>query len=187
MQLRRRTPSYLAVLALVAAACVGAAVPADYLLQPGDVLTVAVWKEADLSGDVVIRPDGGITLPLAGEVAAAGHTVEQVRTTVDEHIRKYIPNAVVTVVVKQAAGNQIFVIGKVNRPGEYPLSRPVDVVQALSLAGGVTPFAAVGNIKIIRREEGRQTTLHFDYRDIEHGRNLQQNVLLRSGDTVVVP
>jgi polysaccharide export outer membrane protein len=187
MHVRRNILWCVPYIVLAAVVHAGAAVPNDYLLQPGDVLTVSVWKEPDLTSDVVIRPDGGITMPLAGEVAAAGHTVEVVRSAIDEHIRKYIPSAVVTVVVKQAAGNQIFVIGKVNRPGQYPLNRPVDVMQALSIAGGVTPFAAVGDIKVLRREAGRQVTLHFDYRDIEHGRNLQQNVLLESGDTVVVP
>ena len=158
-----------------------------YLLQPGDVLAVSVWKEADLTGDLLVRPDGGITLPLAGEIKAAGHTVEEVRTAIDQRLRKYLPNAVVTVSVKQALGNQIFVIGKVNRPGPYPLNRPVDVVQALSLAGGTTPFASIDNIRILRRDGERQITLPFRYRDIEHGRNLEQNIVLQSGDTVVVP
>jgi polysaccharide export outer membrane protein len=94
---------------------------------------------------------------------------------------------VVTLIVKQTLGNQIFVIGKVNHPGPYPLNRPVDVVQALSLAGGVTPFAAVNDIRILRRDGARQMTMSFHYSDIEHGRNLQQNILLQSGDTVVVP
>ncbi len=159
----------------------------DYLLQPGDVLTVSVWKEADLSSDLLIRPDGGITLPLAGEITAAGHTVEEVRTAIDQRLRPFIPNAVVTVILKQTLGNQIFVIGKVNHPGQFSVNRPVDVVQALSLAGGTTPFASINDIKILRREGARQITLPFRYHDIERGHNLQQNILLRSGDTVVVP
>jgi polysaccharide export outer membrane protein len=158
-----------------------------YLLQPGDVLAVSVWKEADLTSDLLVRPDGGITLPLAGEIKAAGHTVEEVRTAIDQRLRKYLPNAVVTVSVKQALGNQIFVIGKVNRPGPYPINRPVDVVQALSMAGGTTPFASIDNIRILRRDGERQITLPFRYSDIEHGRNLEQNIVLQSGDTVVVP
>jgi polysaccharide biosynthesis/export protein len=159
----------------------------DYLLQPGDVLTVSVWKETDISGDLLVRPDGGITLPLAGEITAAGHTVEEVRAAIDQRLRPFIPNAVVTVILKQTLGNQIFVIGKVNRPGQFSLNRPVDVVQALSLAGGTTPFASINDIKILRREGARQITLPFRYHDIERGHNLQQNILLRSGDTVVVP
>ena len=158
-----------------------------YLLQPGDVLTVSVWKEADLSSELLVRPDGGITMPLAGEIAAAGHTVEDVRSTIDQRLRKYIPDPAVTVSVKQTLGNQIFVIGKVNHPGPYPIIRPVDVTQALSLAGGTTPFASVDNIKVLRRHGEQQTIIPFRYSDIEHGRKLQQNILLESGDTVVVP
>jgi polysaccharide biosynthesis/export protein len=158
-----------------------------YLLQPGDVLTVSVWKEADLSSELLVRPDGGITMPLAGEIAASGHTVEDVRSTIDQRLRKYIPEPAVTVSVKQTLGNQIFVIGKVNHPGPYPIIRPVDVVQALSLAGGTTPFASVDNIKVLRRHGEQQTIIPFRYSDIEHGRKLEQNILLESGDTVVVP
>lgn len=159
----------------------------DYLLQPGDILTVSVWKETDLSMDVLVRPDGGISMPLTGEIDAAGHTVEQVRAVLEQRLRKYIPDPTVAVIVKQTAGNQIFVIGKVNRPGEYPINRPVDVMQALSLAGGMTPFAAANDIRVLRRDGTRQVTLRFRYSDIERGRNLEQNVELRSGDTVVVP
>ena len=158
-----------------------------YMLQPGDLLTVSVWKEPDLSIDLLVRPDGGISMPLAGEIAAAGHSVEEVRTVIDQRLRPFLSKPVVTLIVKQTLGNQIFVIGKVNHPGPYPLNRPVDVVQALSLAGGVTPFAAVNDIRILRRDGARQITMSFHYSDIEHGRNLQQNILLQSGDTVVVP
>jgi polysaccharide biosynthesis/export protein len=159
----------------------------DYRLQPGDLLMVSVWKEADLSSEILVRPDGGITMPLAGEIPAAGHSVEEVRAAIDQRLRKFIPDPAVTVILKQTLGNQIFIIGKVNRPGQYPISRPVDVVQALSLAGGMTPFASVDHIRVLRRDGDRQLTLPFRYSDVEHGRDLQQNILLQSGDTVVVP
>ena len=158
-----------------------------YLLQPGDLLTVSVWKEVDLSSELVVRPDGGISLPLVGEIAAAGHTVEQVRATIVQRLSKYISDPTVAVVVKQALGNQIFVIGKVNKPGQYPINRSVDIMQALSLAGGTTPFAAVNHIRVLRRDGLQEITLKFRYSDIERGRNLQQNIVLQSGDTVVVP
>jgi polysaccharide export outer membrane protein len=180
----------IAFLCLAMAACgiSASAFGADgYLLQPGDVLTVSVWKEADLSGDLLVRPDGAISMPLAGEIPAAGRTVEDVRSTVDQRLRKYIPEPAVTVSVKQTLGNQIFVIGKVNHPGPYPIIRPVDVLQALSLAGGTTPFASVDDIKVLRRRGEQQTIIPFRYSDIEHGRKLEQNILLESGDTVVVP
>jgi polysaccharide biosynthesis/export protein len=174
----------------VLGACLGGtlAFGADaYLVQPGDVLTVSVWKESDLTSDLLVRPDGGISMPLIGGIQAAGHSVEEVRSIIDQRLRKYIPDPSVTVIVKQTLGDQIFVIGKVNRPGNYPINRPVDVMQALSLAGGTTPFAALNSIRVLRREGDRQITLMFHYGDVERGRQLQQNILLRSGDTVVVP
>lgn len=158
-----------------------------YRLQPGDVLTVSVWKEADLQGDVLIRPDGGISFPLAGELQAAGRTVAQLRSMLDQRIRKYVPDAVVTVAVKSAGGNRIFVIGKVQRPGDFPLIGPLDVMQALSLAGGGTPFADMNAIRVLRRDGDHQSSIPFRYGDVEHGKKLDQNILLQSGDTVVVP
>ena len=177
-----------ALVALVLALCsTGVLAADDYQLQPGDLLLVSVWKETELSGEVLVRPDGGISVPLAGEIEAAGHSIEEVRSTIDDRLHKFIPHPAVTVVLRQSAGNQIFVIGKVNRPGQYPINRPVDVMQALSLAGGMTPFASVNDIRVLRREGARQIELPFRYSDIVHGHALAQNILLHSGDTVVVP
>src|SRR5271156_2258883 len=158
-----------------------------YLLRPGDVLLVSVWKETDLQGEVLVRPDGGISFALAGELAAAGHTVAELTAMLETKIRKFIPDAVVTVSVKAAGGNRIYVIGKVTRPGDFPLIGPVDVVQALTLAGGSTPFANTNAIRILRREGDHEISIPFRYGDIERGRRLSQNILLRNGDTVVVP
>jgi polysaccharide export outer membrane protein len=158
-----------------------------YLIQPGDQLTVMVWKEKDLQGDVLVRPDGGLSFPLAGDLMASGKSVEQLRVALTERLKSYIPDPVVTVAVKQIGGNQIYVLGKVNKPGQFPFSSPVDVMQALSLAGGTTPYAALNDIVILRRDAGRVEALHFHYAQVERGRDLDQNVLLRSGDTVVVP
>jgi polysaccharide biosynthesis/export protein len=160
---------------------------ADYVLQPGDVLNVSVWKETDLTAEVLIQPDGGMSFALAGELHAAGHTVSELTTMLEKRIRKFEPDAVVTVSIKLASGNRVYVIGKVNHPGDFPLNRPTDVMQALSLAGGATPFAETNAIRILRRDGGRQTAIAFRYGDVEHGRRLQQNILLQSGDTVVVP
>ena len=164
-----------------------AAVSLDYRLQPGDVLTITVWKEKDLESEVLVRPDGGLSFPLAGEIRAEGQTVAAVRQTLAERLKRYIPDPVVTVSVKAIGGNHIYVIGKVTRPGEFPFSRPLDVMQALSLAGGTTPYAALNDIVILRRDNGLQRVLPFRYADIARGRNLGQNVILASGDTVVVP
>jgi polysaccharide biosynthesis/export protein len=163
------------------------ATSAGYLLRAGDTLTVSVWKETELQAEVLIRPDGGISFALAGDVPAAGHTVAELAAAVQTKVREFIPDAVVTVAVKTALGNQIFVVGKVNKPGNFLLSGPIDVMQALSLAGGVTPFAATNSIRVLRRSGEHITSLPFHYRQVSNGRKLDQNILLQSGDTVVVP
>jgi polysaccharide export outer membrane protein len=105
----------------------------------------------------------------------------------ETRVRKYIPDAVVTVSVKTVLGNRIYVIGKVNRPGDFPLTGPIDVMQALSLAGGATPFANTNGIRVLRRSGDRQISIAFHYADVARGRKLDQNILLQGGDTVVVP
>jgi polysaccharide export outer membrane protein len=188
----------LRAMLLSAAMLVGSSLPARaadtapptdaaYVVQAGDVLQVSVWKEEALQGEVLVRPDGGLSFPLVGDLEAAGHTVDDIRQALQTHLSKYIPDPVVTVSVKAANGSRIFVVGKVNRPGDFQLARPIDVMQALSLAGGATPYADVNGIRILRRQGERQVVLRFHYSDVERGRGLQENVLLQSGDTVVVP
>jgi polysaccharide export outer membrane protein len=174
---------------LIATAAIGAEVsPSDsYKLQPGDVLQVVVWKETDLQSEVLVRPDGGISFALAGDLQAAGLTTDELRQELETRVRKLVPGAVVTVSVKVASGNRVFVIGKVNRPGDFPLSRPIDVMQAISLAGGVTPFASPDRIRVLHRDGLQQHSIRFRYNEVAKGRNLEQNVLLQSGDTVIVP
>ena len=159
----------------------------EYQLQPGDVLEVSVWKESDLQKEVLIRPDGGFSFPLAGDVDTRGKSVENVRTILADRLQKYVPSPVVTVAVKAAGGSRIYVLGRVNRAGDFPLNSALDVMQAISLAGGTTPYAAVNDIVILRRQNGRQQAFGFRYSDVAHGRNLGQNIQLESGDTVVVP
>lgn len=159
----------------------------SYQIQAGDTLTIAVWKETDLQADVLVRSDGGISFPLAGDLIAAGRTVAEVRGDLVTRIQHYIPGAVVTVAVKHIGGNRIYVVGKVNRPGEFEFSQPIDVMQALSLAGGATAFASLNDIKILRRENGQQSSIPFRYADVAKGRHLERNIVLHSGDTVVVP
>jgi polysaccharide biosynthesis/export protein len=158
-----------------------------YQLQPGDVIDVSVWKETDLQREVLVRPDGGFTFPLAGEIDARGKSVENIRSILAERLQKYVPTPVVTVAVKSIGGNRVYVLGKVIRAGDFPLSAPLDVMQAISLAGGTTPYAAVNDIVILRRQNGRQQAFNFKYSDVARGRNLAQNIQLESGDTVVVP
>jgi len=159
----------------------------SYHLQPGDVMTISVWKETELQSEVLVRPDGGFSFALAGDVDAVGKTVEEIRAILVERLKRYIPNPVVTVAVKLIGGNRIYVVGRVNHAGDFPLSSPLDVMQAIALAGGTTPFAAINDIVILRRHNGEQQALHFHYSDVARGRELAQNVLLQGGDTVVVP
>jgi len=178
----------LAAKPVAAAAAVPSSPDADaYRIQAGDVLIVSVWNEKDLQGEVLVRPDGGISFALAGDLKAAGETVSAVGDALTARITKYIPDPVVTVAVKAINGNHVYVVGKVNRPGEFPFNRPIDVMQALALAGGTTPYAALSDIRILRREGGRQVAMKFDYTDVEKGKALDSNVLLKSGDTVVIP
>lgn len=170
----------------VSAADTTSADPA-YIVQSGDIMQVSVWKESELQAEVLVRPDGGISFPLAGDLSVSGMNVAQISEAIVERIKRFIPNPMVTVAIKTIGGNRIYVVGKVNRPGEFPFSRPVDVMQALSLASGTTAYAALSDIRILRRENGKQVAIRFDYTDIENGKSLDKNILLRSGDTVVVP
>ncbi len=158
-----------------------------YAIQPGDVLEISVWKEEDLQREVLVRPDGGLSFPLVGDLHAAGGSVEDLRARIAAGLQKYIPSPVVTVAVKQILGNSVYVIGKVNKPGGFLASRTIDVMQALSMARGMTPFAAVNDIRILRREHGKEAAISFRYGDVERGRHLDQNIILQSGDVVVVP
>jgi len=158
-----------------------------YLVQPSDVLIVSVWKEEDLQREVLVRPDGRFTFPLAGEIQAKGRSIEQIKNEIVANIETYIPDPVVTVSLRQSLGNKVFVLGKVNRPGEFPLTQDLDVMQALALGGGLATFADADDIQILRREGGAQRAIPFDYTDVEYGRSLEQNILLEPGDVVVVP
>jgi polysaccharide export outer membrane protein len=188
--IHNRWPVVLKLLMVLAIGCEAAAanpVEAPYQIQPGDVLQVSVWKEPDLQQEVLVRPDGGISFPLAGDLSVSGLSVAQVADAIAEQIKRYIPEPVVTVVTKLIGGNKVYVVGKVNRPGEFQFNRPLDVMQALSMAGGTTPFASLADIRILRRDGTKQSAVRFDYTDIENGKALDKNILLRSGDTVVVP
>jgi len=177
---------FLFLIACVPALAAESVLP-GYRLQPGDVLQVVVWKETDLQSEVLIRPDGGISFALAGDLPAAGLTTDELRADLQTRVRKLIPDAVVTVAVKAASGNRVYVIGKVNKPGDFALNRPIDVMQAISMAGGVTPFASGDKVRVLHREGLRQRAVRFRYSEVAKGRHLEQNILLQSGDTVIVP
>ena len=164
--------------------------PADaaYTVKPGDTLSVSVWKEPDLQGPVLVRPDGTFSVPLAGQMDARNKTVQELQQELTQKLKKYISDPVVTVSIQTIQGNKVYVIGQVQKPGEFVVNPRVDVMQALSMAGGTTPFASLGDIMILRRnDQGQQQALPFKYTDVVRGRNLQQNIMLQAGDVVVVP
>lgn len=160
----------------------------DYKINAGDILAVSVWKEDGLQRDVLVRPDGKFSFPLAGDIQAEGNSVEEVRALITERLSRLIPDVVVSVSALQINGNKVYVIGQVNRPGEFIANPQVDVLQALAIAGGTTPFAEVNDIRILRRGvDNALESLEFRYRDIEKGKRLEQNIVLQAGDVVIVP
>jgi polysaccharide export outer membrane protein len=164
-----------------------AAQEAAYTVKPGDTLKISVWKEPDLDGTVLVTPDGGFSFPLVGQIDAKGKSVTELQQIMLGRLKKYISDPVITVAVQDIKGNNVYVIGQVTHAGEFIVNPRVDVLQALSMAGGTTPFASLGDIIIIRRTGPVQKTLPFDYKAVTRGKNLDQNIELQSGDVVVVP
>jgi polysaccharide export outer membrane protein len=163
-------------------------VASDYRLHAGDKLEVSVWKEAELQKPgVVISPDGKFYIPLAGDIVAAGRTVSEVRQEIETRLKKYIPEPVVTVGIAEVGGNVCYVIGQVAKPGAFVMNPSINVLQALSLAGGMTPFAKVNDIVIIRGPQNGKRSIPFRYGEVSAGKDLAQDVTLESGDVVVVP
>jgi polysaccharide export outer membrane protein len=158
-----------------------------YEVQPSDLLQISVWREPELTQQVLVRPDGAFSFPLAGDISAIGKSVEELRLELVQRLSRYIPDLVVTVSVLEIRGNKIYVIGQVNQPGEFIVNPRVDVMQALSLAGGTTAFASTSEIFVLRRDNEEQRRLPFNFDAVLRGRDLEQNVLLRTGDVVVVP
>lgn len=169
------------------AAAPAATVPADYVIGLEDVLGIVFWREAELSGDVTVRPDGRITLPVIGELVAAGLRPDELQKQILELAGKYINDPNVAVVVRTINSRKIFVTGRVADPGTFDLRGTMTVMQAIAMAGGLTEYANGKNITILRKTTGRTEALKFNYSDVARGRNLEQDVVLRPGDTVVVP
>ena len=165
-----------------------AAAPAsDYTIGPDDVLGVVFWREPELSGDVTVRPDGRITIPVIGEIRAAGLQPEQLQKEITTAASKYISGVNVVVIVRTINSRKVFVTGRVTTPGTFALSGALTVMQAIALAGGLTEFADPKKIAILRTENGQSRTLSFDYKEVREGKNLDQNVTLKPGDTIIVP
>ena len=159
-----------------------------YRLNPGDKLEIAVWQEEKLHAEVVVLPDGTISFPLVGHVPAAGKTTEELVALLRERLGKIIRDPDVNIRLLAAEGNLIYVVGQVVHPGEIIMKGHIDVMQALSKAGGLTIFAKKNDIRILRREvDGSIKALPFEYDDVEDGEQLESNILLQSGDTIIVP
>ena len=161
--------------------------PPGYVIGPLDVLEVLFWKDKDLSAEVVVRPDGKISLPLLNEIEAGGLTPEQLRFRVLENARRFVEDPTATVIVKQINSRNVFIMGEVQKPGTYPLGGATSVLQLIAVAGGLSEFAARDEIVVLRTLEGQTQRHRVNYNDVLNGKDLKQNLQLRPGDTVVVP
>ncbi|HEX4975441.1 MAG TPA: polysaccharide biosynthesis/export family protein [Pseudomonadales bacterium] len=159
----------------------------EYLLNAGDVLFVSVWQEKDMQQEVLVAPDGSISFPLVGHVQASGKSLLAITNEMKNRLSKYIPDANVTVTLRQTSGNRVFVVGQVNRPGEILMRQPMDVLQVLSSAGGGNAYADLDDIKVIRRDAGKQQVFEFNFKKVAKGEQLEQNRVLKNGDVVIVP
>lgn len=162
-------------------------VPPGYVIGPLDVLEILFWKDKDLSAEVVVRPDGKISLPLLNEIEAGGLTPEQLRFRVLESARRFVEEPTASVIVKQINSRSVFIMGEVLKPGTYPLGGPTSVLQLIAVAGGLSEFASRDEIVVLRAAEGDTQRFRVNYNDVLNGKDLKQNLQLRPGDTVVVP
>lgn len=158
-----------------------------YTLNPGDRLFISVWNEESLQKEVVILPDGTISFPLAGQLNSQGRTVLELEDELRTNLSEYISDPVVNITVNAVAGNTVHIIGKVLRPGSFSMSQPLDAMQALSLAGGLNTFAEENNIIILRRNGEKQEIIPVHYARIKKGESLDSNVMLKSGDVIIIP
>lgn len=165
----------------------GATTDPNYLIGPQDVLDVNVWKEPDVTRTVPVRPDGMISLPLLNDVQAAGLTPAQLGAQITAGLKKYVTNPQVTVIVTVINSQRIYVIGEVNRPGAFPLLPGSTVLRGLSSAGGFTQFAKLKGIYVLRVENGKHVKYVFNYKDVVNGKHSEQDIVLKAGDTIVVP
>ena len=164
------------------------AVPKGFVIGPEDVLAVHFWRDQEMSGDVTVRPDGMIPLPLVGDVRAAGLSPEVLKDEIEKAASRLITEPSVTVAVKEINSRKVFITGEVGKPGPYPLSGPRTVMQLIAVAGGLLEYADKDNIVVLRTTvDGQQKSYKFRYSDVSRGKGLEQNIELQPGDTVVVP
>jgi len=158
-----------------------------YIIGTMDVLEIQVWEEPNFSRQVLVRPDGKITLPLIGDIQAAGISTKGLQSLLTNKLKTYTKNPEVTVILVESNSKKFYIIGKIKRPGTYPLSPDMTVLQALAVTGGLEEWADKDSIRIIRRSGGKESVILFDYNKVMSGENLEQNILLEPGDTIIVP
>lgn len=166
---------------------IAAAAPPAYVIGPEDVLSVVFWRDKEMTTDVVVRPDGKISLPVLNEIDAAGLTPEQLQQRILQAAARYFEQPSATVIVKEIKSRRVFITGQVNKPGEYALVSPMRVVQLIALAGGLQEFANGSRMSVMRVDNGRQVAFQFNYDEVKNRKNLGQNIELKPGDTVIVP
>lgn len=172
-----------------AASNAASSVPVDpsYVIGAQDVLNISVWKDPELTQTVPVRPDGKISMPLLNDIQAAGLTPNQLKGQITDGLKKFMTDPVVTVIVAQINSQRVYITGEVTKTGAYPLLPGMTILQALSSAGGFTNFANTKRIYMFRVVNGKRVVFPFNYRDVIHGKNTGQNVVLEAGDTIVVP
>ncbi|MEA3150654.1 MAG: polysaccharide biosynthesis/export protein [Gammaproteobacteria bacterium] len=190
--MRRRLLPDLMVLGLAALAAMttghAQTTAPDYKLHPGDKVVVGVYDDPKLlPQEMTVSPDGKISYPLVGELQVGGKTIAQIRLEMEARLKKYISEPIATVIVTAVSGNAVYVIGQVLKPGQIVMNPTINVLQALSMAGGANPYAKLDSIIVIRSTPGGQRVLQFRYGQVSSGKDLAQNVDLESGDVVVVP
>ncbi len=158
-----------------------------YVIGCGDMLRVVVWGHDDLSVNAVVMPDGKVSLPLVGDIHAEGLSVEALKKELNKKMSEYILEPAVSVSVSQIKSMKIYIIGEVNRPGEYDLVSYTDVLQAVAKAGGFTIYAKKSKVQVIRDDGNRRMKIKFDYNQVVKGKNLDQNIPLKPGDVIIVP
>lgn len=161
--------------------------PDDYVIGTDDELSILFWRDKEMSSDVVVRPDGKITLPLINDIQAAGLTPEQLRERLNTEATRFLENPSASVFVKVINSRKVFITGEVQKPGPYSLTAPMTVLQLIAIAGGLREYARRSDIIVMRVEDGKQVSFPFDYEAISKRNKLDQNILLKPGDTVLVP
>jgi polysaccharide export outer membrane protein len=161
-------------------------VPAGYVIGADDMLAIVFWRDKDMSAEVVVRPDGKISLPLLNDIDAAGYTPDQLRARIEQAASKYIEEPNATVIVKAINSRKVYIVGSVARPGTHALTGEMNVLQLIALAGGLLEYADSKNIMVMRKEDGRDVSMKFHYDDVVRQKKLEQNIRLKPGDTVVV-